>query len=91
MAYQLDSMTQQEDYTPLSKLLMDLPLDTNASIFVYTTPEKLTVSPWNTIIDDLICKHIIRLIFVDEVHQFMSFASLIWFEICKLKDSLFKN
>ena len=90
-AYQLDSIMDKDDVDSLISMLLKIPSNTNASIFLYSSPEKLLDPKWSNLVDELIKNKILKLICVDEVHQFVLFTLSFRTDICKLKNSFFKK
>ena len=90
-AFHLDSIKRQNVTTRLSKYLLDLDPKTNASIFLYTSPECLLKSPWIEVFNSLLDKSLLRLVCIDEVHQFVTFGLSFRTEFLKLKSEIFSK
>ena len=90
-AFHLDSIRMKRNQDKLSKLLHDLPSNTDATIFLFSSPEFLLKDPWMTAMQDLIERGLLRLVCIDEVHQFVMFGCTFRPQFVLLKDSLFKR
>ena len=55
-AYQLDAIVNGDDVKTLTNTLVSLLPDTNLSIFLYSSPERLLILKWSDLIDQLIFK-----------------------------------
>ena len=90
-AFHLDSIRTKRNDEKVSNLVTTLANNTNASTFLFSTPEYLLKNPWMTMIETLIDKRLLRLVCVDEAHQFAMFGCAFRPEFSLLKDSLFKK
>ena len=90
-AFHLDSIRTKRNEDKASNALTTLPNNTNASIFLFSSPECLSKEPWMTMIETLIGKGSLRLVCVDEAHQFVMFGCAFRPEFSLLKDSLFEK
>ena len=57
-AFQVDSLKGEDDIGQLCKFFLELKTDTNASIFIYSSPDTLLKSEWMNTIYKLIDKNI---------------------------------
>ena len=89
-AFQLDYIKPDTE-KEIKYLLFNLKLDTNASIFVFTSPKRLLILPWNPLFKQLPQKGTLKQICIEKVHLFVMFASLFRFNICVLKKYFFTN
>ena len=71
-AFHLDSIKRSNVKTRLSNYLFDLDPNTNASIFIYTSPECLLKSPWINVFDSLLDNFLLRLVCIAAVHRFVT-------------------
>ena len=90
-AFHLDSVKRASSITRLCNFLTALSPKTNATIFIYSSPECLLKEQWITTIDHLINNSILRLICLDEVHQFVLFAMTFRDSFLKLNEHLFRK
>ena len=90
-AYQLDSVKCHGDVIKLRKFIMELESDTNISIFIFTSTEILLRPSWISMIQKIIETKLLRLVCIDEAHQFVSFGSSFRPEFGDLRDALFKH
>ena len=90
-AFHLDAIKTTDDIENLRKFIIELNNSTNVSIFIYSSPETLLKPAWTEIIDKIIAKKVLRLVCIDEVHQFVSFGSSFRPEFGDLRDTLFKK
>ena len=90
-AFQLDSIKDNDDIQKLCKFITELKNDTNVTIFLYSSPEILLKSSWIGMIHKIIESRLLRLVCIDEVHQFVSFGSSFRPEFGDLQDALFKK
>ena len=90
-AFHLDSIRTKRNQDKLSNLLKHIPSDTDATIFIFSSPEFLLKEPWKQTIDSLIERGLLRLICIDEVHQFVMFGCTFRPEFALLKESLMKK
>ena len=74
VGFQLDSLSQAES-EQLAEYLLSLGNDTDASIFLFSSPEVLTKKFWGDMVKSLIEKNLVTLVCVDEVHLFVDFGS----------------
>ena len=89
-SFQLDSLKSKTSRNSLSQHLRSLEKTTNASIFLFTSPEELLKFPWPSLIIHLSNNGLLKLVCVDEVHQFVSFGISFRRSFCVLKKSLFQ-
>lgn len=75
----------------LCRFLINLKQDSSSSIFLFLSPEKLLKEPWNKLMIFLIDHKILKLVCIDEVHQFVSFGSSFRRMFEKLKETLFSK
>lgn len=90
-AYQLDSIKSQSLRTDFSKHIRSFHSSTNATIFLFSSPEEMQRAPWPNLVASLTLKHVLRLACIDEVHQFVMFGLTFRTSFCALKKSLFKQ
>lgn len=90
-SFQLDSLKSKMSRQNLNQYLRSLDKDTNASIFLFSSPKELIKHPWPSLFSFLINQKILKLICVDEVHQHVSFCLAFRKKFCMLKKSLFLN
>ena len=88
-AFHLDSIRTKRNQDKLSNLLHNLPCDTDATMFIFSSPEFLLKDPWKTTMEALIERGLLRLTCIDEVHQFVMFGCTFRPQFVLLKDSLF--
>ena len=91
IAYQLESLLADEYVKSINSILFNLQTDTNVSVFIYSSPEKLLLPTWSNMINQLIINKTLKMICIDEVHNFFAFASSFRTEIFKLKTNFFKK
>jgi superfamily II DNA helicase RecQ len=89
-SFHLDSIRSERNQQKLSKLLEHLPPNSDATIFLFSSPEFLLKEPWKTCIQSLIKKNTLRLVCIDEVHQFVMFGCTFRPTFGLLKESLFR-
>ena len=90
-AFHLDSIRSKKNQDSLSNMLLGLTKNTDATIFIFSSPEYLLKEPWNLTMQQLIEKGTLRLVCIDEVHQFVMFGCTFRPEFGLLKDTLFKK
>ena len=90
-AFHLDSIRTKRNEDKLCYLLNNLPKETDATIFIFSSPEFLIKEPWKTTIQTLIANGLLRLVCIDEVHQFVMFGITFRPDFGLLKDSLFEQ
>ena len=90
-AFHIDSIRTKINEDKLANMLISLSPNTDASIFLFSSPEFLLKEPWNSMIETLLEKSLLRLVCIDEVHQFVMFGYTFRPEFGLLKDSLFKK
>jgi len=90
-AFHLDSIRTKRNQDKLCKLLVNLPDNTDATIFLFSSPEYLLNDPWKDTMKCLINKNILRLVCIDEVHQFVMFGCTFRPDFGLLKQSLFQH
>ena len=61
----------------------------STSIILFTSPEAIVNDKSTELFDMMIQKNIIRLICIDEVHQFVSFGLSFRYDFSKLRNKLF--
>ena len=64
---------------------------TNASVFVYSSPECLMKEPWKSLLMKLINNGVLKLVCVDEIHLFVIFGVTFRKSFVNLKDTFFKH
>ena len=89
-AFHLDSIRTKHNQDMVSNLLLSLPSNTDATIFIFSSPEFLLKDPWKKTMQSLIHNRMLRLICIDEVHQFVMFGCTFRPDFSLLKESLFK-
>ena len=90
-AFHLDSIRTKRNQDKLCYLLNNLPKETDATMFMFSSPEFLTKEPWKTTTQTLIDNGLLRLVCVDEAHQFVMFGVTFRPDFGLLKDSLFEQ
>ena len=90
-AFHLDSIRTKRNQDKLCKLLVNLPDNTDATIFLFSSPEYLLNDPWKHTMQTLINKSLLRLVCIDEVHQFVMFGCTFRPNFGLLKKSLFQH
>ena len=90
-SFQLDSLKSKSSRTSLNQYLRSLEKSTNTSIFLFTSPEELLKFPWTSLMLHLSNNGLLKLICIDEVHQFVTFGTSFRRKFCALKKSLFQN
>ena len=90
-AFHLDSIRSKRNQDKLSNFLRTLPMNTDVTIFIFSSPEFLLKEPWISTMKTIILNGLLRLICIDEVHQFVMFGCTFRPEFALLKESLFKN
>jgi superfamily II DNA helicase RecQ len=74
-AYNLDELQDSATNTALRQELESYDPESNGTVFVFTSPQKLANSrPWQTTLWRLIAKDSIRLVCIDEAHLYASFG-----------------
>ena len=63
----------------------------NISIFIYSSLEVLLRPSWISMIQKMIDTKLLRLVCIDEAHQFVSFSSSFRPKFGDLRDALFKK
>ena len=87
----MDATKNPGDIENLRKFITELNADTNILIFIYSSPEVLLKPTWMEIVHTIIDKKLLRLVCVDEAHQFVSFGSSFCPEFGDLCDKLFQQ
>ena len=64
--------------------------NTNTTVFIFSSPEKLLENFWNEIVKTLILSETFKMCCVDEVHQFVSYGCFFRYKFEKLRKSFFK-
>ena len=90
-AFHLDSIRSPTNEGILSNMLLGLKQNTDATIFIFSSPEYLLKEPWKSTMPQLIENGMLRLVCIDEVHQFVMFGCAFRPEFGLLKDTLFKK
>lgn len=90
-AFQLDSYKKGTDKKHLCNFISNLNDKCLTSIFLFSSPEKLLQQPWKSMVQNVIRNNMLKLICIDEVHQFVSFGSSFRPIFSHLKESLFKR
>ena len=90
-SFQLDSLKSKSDKDKVKQMLLSLPKDTEASLFIYASREILLVPPWPDVFNHLLEKHLLHLVCVDEVHQYVMFGATFHTQFSLLKNSLFQS
>ena len=91
LAYQLDSIKKPDLIKKLDEKLSNMKKGTNASVFLYTSPECLMKPPWNSLLIKLINNGVLKLVCVDEIHLFVMFGVTFRKSFVNLKESFFKH
>ena len=60
---------------------------TNASVFLYSSPECLMKEPWKSLLIKLINNGVLKLVCVDEIHLFVIFGIIFRNSFVNLKDT----
>ena len=89
--FQLDLIKKKEERDVLVKFLKGLQHNTDRTIFLFASPEALQQSVWQELMQDLTRSSILRLVCIDEVHQFVDFGLTFRYKFAKLKKTLFKH
>ena len=84
-AFHLDLIKRKEDYIILINTLLDLKPDTEKTIILFSSPEVLLKRHWNCMLETLIDKGLLRLVCIDEVHQFVHFGTSFRYEFSDLR------
>ena len=90
-AFHIDSIRTKTKQDNLANMLVSLSPNTDATIFLFSSPEFLLKEPWNSMIQTLLDNNLLRLICVDEAHQFVMFGYTFRPEFGLLKESLFQK
>ena len=64
--------------------------NTNTTVFIFSSPEKLLENFWNEILKTLILSETFKMCCVDEVHQFVSYGCFFRYKFENLRESLFR-
>ena len=91
IAFHLDLIKRKKDYIMLINTLLDLKPDTEKTIILFSSPEVLLKGHWKIMLGKLIEKGLLRLVCVDEVHQFVHFGTSFRYEFSYLRHSLFNK
>ena len=73
-AFHINSIQSKTNQDKLANMLITLSPNTDATIFLFSSPRFLLKEPWNLIIQTLLDNNLLRLVCVDEVHQFVIFG-----------------
>ena len=90
-AFQLDTIKDDNMAKNLAEYLTSLQDDTNVSVFLYSSPEAILKPIFLQLIHKLIDNGIIRLICIDEVHQFVNFGASFRPKFGDLRRALFSK
>ncbi len=88
-AIQLDSVKQKNDQIRVAETATSVNVQSDTTFFLFTSPETLQIPVWSTMLKRLIQKKTLKYVCIDEVHQFISFATLFRSSFLKLKTILF--
>ena len=86
---QLDSIKTDSDRDNISNTLLDLKKDTNCTFFLFSSPETLQMPIWSKMIEKVVQNKTLSYVCVDEVHQFVHFATSFRTQFLNLKSVLF--
>mmetsp|Transcript_22029 Transcript_22029/g.30966 ORF Transcript_22029/g.30966 Transcript_22029/m.30966 type:complete len:147 (+) Transcript_22029:499-939(+) len=73
-AFQLDTIKSTCNQNTLIKFLEDMSHSSNTTIFLFSSPEEILKPCWTSCLISLISKKTLKLICIDEVHQFINFV-----------------
>ena len=90
-AFQLDSIKSACDRNSLIKFLKDISPSSNTAMFLFSSPEEILKPCWISCLISLISKKTLKLICIDEVHQFIDFGISFRKSFCLLKLRLFHH
>ena len=90
LAYLLDSIKKTNLIKKLEDKLSGMKSGTNASVFLYSSPECLMKEPWKSLLIKLINNGVLKLVCVDEIHLFVMFGITFRKSFVNLKDTFFK-
>ena len=90
-SFHLDTVKTNDDKKQLSSTIHSLLLrDNRLSILLFASPECIVDDVWVKMIHKLIADTLLKLVCVDEVHQFVEFGLTFRKSFMSLKDTLFK-
>jgi superfamily II DNA helicase RecQ len=90
-SFHLDTVKTNDDKKWLSSSIHSLLLCDNwLSILLFASPECIVDNVWIKMIEQLIIHKLLKLVCVDEVHQFFEFGLTFWKSFMSLKESFFK-
>ena len=88
-AYQLDGIKSIASRNNLIQHLKTFTPSSHNTVFLFSSPEMLTTSHWTSLMIHLIGKKVLKLICIDEVHQYLSFGLTFRKSFCSLKRRIF--
>ena len=86
----MDSIRTKRNQEKISNFLLVLWNSADEKILIFSSPEFLLLDPWKTTTQSLMRHDMLRLIFTDEVRQFVMFRCTFRPEFTLLKESLFQ-
>jgi superfamily II DNA helicase RecQ len=90
--FHLDKLRCPQAQHLFSERISSLSVDTHTTIFIFSPPQALVNNKvWRTMIDSLIAKRLLSMLYVDEVHLFVQFGLTIRQEFAQLQSVLFKK
>jgi len=73
----------------LENKLLSMEIDSNTTIYLYTSPEFLTRDPWSSLVVKLVGRNVLKLVFIDDIHNFVMFGITVRKEFTLLKKTFF--
>ena len=89
--FQLDSLKTETSRSSLATQLSKLDSKSNATIFLFSSPESVIKEPWQSLLSQLINKDVLKQVCIDEVHLFVIFAITFRHSFLKLRSLLFNQ
>ena len=91
-AIQLDTITSEENVRNVTKYVLSFTERKDAAtVFLFTSPEMIQKPQWKKLVDFLIRSSMLKMVVVDEVHQFIQYGSTFRPAFRSLKDYLFRK
>lgn len=90
VAFHLDEVKQNTAKKSLAEALLNVQQDSSATVYLFASPQAILKKEWETVLEKLSTKKLIRLFCFDEVHLYVNFGLTFRRDFVKLKDTLFK-
>ena len=91
MSFQLDSVKSAKNRNDLMQFLKSFNNNSQTTVFLFSSPEEIIKPCWCSCLLTLMARKSLKLIVIDEVHQFIDFGLTFRHSFCMLKKRLFEH